>query len=326
VVTAERPPSPYQLLNLRELETNPTAIAEAARAAKKTLRAYQIGQYRAEALALMTEIGQAADLLMNEEKKAAYDAQRRDKLLALARENFPQAEPSRSLDDVFAEWLAGMEKAGLPIAQLLPDLMQWCLGRGIHWPSRGALNVPLPLGLWIYFEAAVVGQCVERGTLDDRRAAVKQLQQMFGVSVPLSRAIILDIARSPDSLKLGPLVRLAVEQPQQVMQSWVDRLVSGEGGKGRATAVRPGSPAYRVMAGLLGLEDETVLAKAELVASANAAPLKWIEKSVSVGAAAVKRLIDAAGGRSQLLLAAKVAVFVSLLILGLLVLLLVVGC
>jgi hypothetical protein len=328
VTTSERPPSPYQLLNLRELETNPMAIAEAARAAKKTLRAYQIGQYRTEALALMTEIGQAADLLTNEEKKAAYDAQRRERLLTLARENFPQADPSRSLDDAFAEWLTGIEKAGLPIAQLLPDLMQWCLGRTIRWPKRGILNVPLPLGLWIYFEAAVVGQCVERGTLDGRREAVKQIQVALGISAALSRAIILDMARSPDSLKLGPLARLAAEQPQQVMQSWRSRLTSGEGGKGRAKILKPSSPAHRAMTALLGLEDESALAKAELVSpTAGGAGLsKWIAESVSAGGTVAERLSEAAGGHSQLLLAVKVAAIVSLVFLAGLLLLLVVGC
>lgn len=327
ISTLERPPSPYQFLGLRELENDPLAIAEATRAAKKILRAYQIGQYRTEALALMTEIGQAADLLTNEEKKAAYDAERRQKLLALAQANFPQAELSRPLDDVFADWLGHAEKVGLPVAQLLPDLMQWCLNRPFSWPTRGSMGVPLPLGLWLYFEAAVVGQCVARGPLEKRVLAVKQMQQLLGVSVPLSRIINLDIARRPDSFIETPLVRQASDQPRQLMQIWVDRLAGG-GGQGRGLVLKTDSPGYRALAFLLGLVDESGRAIDEPVRPQRVKSSRRPALAGLLGAlgALVGRIVaglrDAAGGHPQLVLAVKIALAVSGVLILLLLLLL----
>ena len=250
VTSLERPPSHYVLLGLAELENNPRAIGEAARQAKKTIRAYQIGQYRREALALLTEIGQAVDVLTNVEKKSAYDAERRGLLLELAEANFPQAELERPLDEVFAEWLSRCDKGGLPVPQLLPELMRWCLSRAFSWPKRGAHGVPLPLGLWTYFEAAVVGQCVQRSALEQRVAAVKRAQQSFGISVDLSRIINLDIARRPESFAGSELVQTAADEPRELMQRWVDRLAD------RGVVLAETSGTYSALAFLLGLADE----------------------------------------------------------------------
>jgi len=131
VATLERPPSHYALLGLPELEDDGRAIQKAAREAKKTVRAYQIGAYRDQAVALLAEIGRAVDALTDAGKKAAYDGARRARLLSLAQQNFPQAELRRPLEDVFADWLGQSEKAGVPVPQLLPGLMQWCLGRSL---------------------------------------------------------------------------------------------------------------------------------------------------------------------------------------------------
>jgi hypothetical protein len=252
VTSLERPPSPYQLLGLAELETSQRAIADAARRVKRTARAYQIGQYRQHALALMTEIGQAADVLSNKEKKAAYDQRRLTSLLTLAEENFPQADLNRPLDEVFAEWLIRCEQAAMPVTRLLPELMQWCLNRSFAWPTRGSIEAPLPVGLWIYAEAAIVGQCVARGSLERRVQAVKQTQQLFGVSSDLSRIINLDIARRPASFAEMDLVRMAAAEPRTLMQTWVDRLAIGK----KRIIIEPGTPAYTALAFLLGLVDD----------------------------------------------------------------------
>jgi hypothetical protein len=249
VATIERPPSHYALLGLPELEDDRRAIQEAARRAKKTVRAYQIGAYRDQAVALLAEIARAVDTLTDADKKAEYDAERRAQLLALAQENFPQAELRRPLEDVFADWLGQSLKAGVPVPQLLPDLMQWCLGRALVWPTRGAHGVPLPLGLWIYAEAAIVGQCVRRSGEAQRAAAVKRLQQAFGISEQLSRIVILSVHRRPRSFVRMDLVRKAAEQPAGLMQDWVDRLALWR------ITLEATSPAYASLAFLLGLAD-----------------------------------------------------------------------
>ena len=252
VTSLERPPSPYQLLGLAELETSQRAIADAARRVKRTVRAYQIGQYRPLALALMTEIGQAADVLSNKDKKAVYDRRRLASLLTLAEENFPQADLNRPLDEVFAEWLVRCEQAAMPVTRLLPELMQWCLSRSFAWPTRGPVEVPLPMGLWIYAEAAIIGQCVARSPLERRVQAVKQTQQLFGVSSDLSRIINLDIARRPASFAEMDLVHMAADEPRRLMQMWVNRLAAGK----KQLLLDPDTPAYTALAFLLGLVDD----------------------------------------------------------------------
>jgi hypothetical protein len=315
IMTPERPPSPYQLLGLGELETSQKVVAEAARATKKTVRAYQIGQYRAEALALMTEIGQAADLLTNHEKKAAYDGQRRRRLLDLAKANFPQAELSRPLDEVFAEWLGQCDKAGLPVSRLLPDLMKWCLERPFAWPARGSLGAPLPVGLWVYLDAAVVGQCVAPGPLEARVRAVKQLQALLGVSVPLSRIINLDIVRRPDSFAETDVVRMAADQPRALMQAWIDRLAVA--GRGKGVALDTDSPAYRAMALLLGFVDENGSpidepVRPQTIEADRPSALAEMAAGLSDRAAAV---LDSfrrwAGGQPQLAMALKIALAIA---------------
>lgn len=248
--TRERPPSAYALLGMPELEHHPKAIGEASRQAKRTVRAYQVGPYRQQALDLLREIGQAVETLTNPEKKAAYDARRHRQLLELAQVAFPQAELERPLDEIFAEWLTRCEQSGYPVARLLPELMQWCLGRSFKWPARGRHEVPLPLGLWIYFEAAVVGQCVARSPLEQRVRAVKRAQGAFGITPELSRIIIVDVARRPESFAETPLVRTASERPRELMQEWINRLA------GCGVVLEESSATYAALAFLLGLADE----------------------------------------------------------------------
>ena len=250
VPTAERPPSCYALLGLRELENDPALIAAAARQARKTVRAYQIGKYRKEAMALLREIGEAIDTLSNPQKKTAYDQQRLRQATAAAKASFPPPDLRRTPEETLAQWLTRAEQLGLPTLTLLPDLMRWCLEQPTAWPLCGPENTPLPLGLWIYFESAVVGQCVERGSIDVRVAAVKRLQQIFGISEQLSRIINLDIGRRPQAFADTELVRLAAERPRDLMQQWLDRLARHDPDRGPAPKV------YGALAQLLGLVNE----------------------------------------------------------------------
>lgn len=247
VRTPERPPSHYALLGLRELESDPEAIAEAARRAKRTVRSYQIGKYRKRALELQTEIGRAADVLGDPEKKSEYDGERRERLVELARANFPAPDPDKSADELFADWLEQCREANLPVVELLGDLMAWCLRAGSQWPRRGTCQAPLPVGIWVYAESAAVGQCAERAPLQVRVAAVKRIQQGLGIGERLSRVINLEIAERPGSFVRSEVVRQAGASPRQLVQRWVDRLA--EAGVRTAEAC----PVGRAMPALVGL-------------------------------------------------------------------------
>jgi hypothetical protein len=321
IKAVERPPSHYALLGLPELESDPEAIAEASRNIKKTVRAYQIGKYRPQALALLTEIGQAVDVLTNPEKKAAYDLLRLRRAVELAEANFPHAEMGRPLDEMFADWLDQCDKAGLPLPQLLPQLMEWCLGRAYTWPSRGLHEAPLPLGLWLYFEAAVIGQCVERSPLERRIRAVKIIQQAFGVSERLSRIINLDIARRPQSFASSALVTMAANEPRELMQQWVDRLGS------RGLVLEPASHTFSALAFLLGLVEEDGKPVAKPIRPRTVQPrkpgaalaaLRSVEDLYDQAVAAVQELLLV--HRSALKLAALLALGLVLAVLGLLML------
>jgi len=319
--TLERPPSYYALLGLAELENNPHAISESSRQLKKTVRAYQIGQYRTQALALMTEIGQAVDTLTDPRKKAAYDRRRIGRLLELAQANFPQAELERPLDEVFADWLARCDTVGLPVPQLLPELMKWCLSRPFTWPARGPHDVPLPLGLWIYFEAAVIGQCVERSPLEQRVRAVKRTQASFGISAELSRIINLDIARRPESFAGSTLVGMAADAPRDLMQTWVDRLAAS------GIVLDDASPTYAAVAFLLGLADPEGRPIAEPVRprTVQAARPSWVRRTVDAGCDLADRLRDWAAANPHIVrslwIALAIAVGAIVLLLAALVLL-----
>lgn len=257
VRTVERPPSPYALLGLAELEADAAAIGDAALTTKRTLRGYQIGKYRKQAIELQTEVSRAADTLTHPEKKATYDAGRMEILLERAQANFPQADLGRPLDDLFFDWLTACDRVGMPVPQLLPRLMTWCLGRSFNWPQRGLLKAPLPLGLWVYVDAVLVGQLVERNTLDMRVRAVKAIQQSLGVSENLARMVNQHIGRRPRSFALLPVVQRAANEPRDLMQEWVDRLAA------HGVALEAQSSGYKAMAFLLGLtgQDGNVLEK-----------------------------------------------------------------
>ncbi len=245
--TVERPPSAYALFNLSELETDTAAIGDAALVVKRTLRSYQIGKYRKQALQLQGEVSKAADILTHPQKKAEYDAQRQTVLLQRAQANFPQADMDRPLDDLFVDWLTACDRVGMPVPQIMPQLMSWCLDRAFNWPQRGNLKVPLPLGLWIYTEVALVGQLVERQPLETRVRAVKAVQQALGVSQALALMVNQHIGRRAKSFGLLPVTQMAANQPRKLMQEWVDRLAA------RKVNLEPESTPYKAMAFLLGL-------------------------------------------------------------------------
>ncbi|NLX60096.1 MAG: hypothetical protein GXY74_13540 [Phycisphaerae bacterium] len=250
IQTTERPPSHYALLGVPELEDNVHAINEAARKAKKTVRAYQIGKYRSQALAVLTEIGQAVDVLTHRDKKSAYDAHRLTVSLRKAEDLFPQTDMDRSLDQLFVEWLTACAGTGLPVVQILPDMMQWCLKRNFAWPRRGEEDLPLPMGLWLYRDVAIVARCVERGPFERRAEAVKQIQQAAGLPESLSRLVVMDVFRRPQSFALMPEVRLAAEQPRELLQQWVNRLAACD------AAIPQRSDTFEAMAFVLGLAEE----------------------------------------------------------------------
>lgn len=72
---ANRPPTHYQLLGLEPGEADADVIEEAAVRQTTYLRSYQVGAHAAECTRILNEIAQARLVLLNPQKRKAYDAQ-----------------------------------------------------------------------------------------------------------------------------------------------------------------------------------------------------------------------------------------------------------
>ncbi len=75
-----QPPTHYRLLGIAVFEESPTVIENAADRQMAHLRTFQTGKHVAESQKLLNEVATAKVCLLNPEKKAAYDAQLRQKL------------------------------------------------------------------------------------------------------------------------------------------------------------------------------------------------------------------------------------------------------
>ena len=69
----QRPPSHYQLLGISATESDPDVIEEAVLQRTAHLRTYQIGPLAKECTRLLNEVAQAKVVLLNPEKRKAYD-------------------------------------------------------------------------------------------------------------------------------------------------------------------------------------------------------------------------------------------------------------
>jgi serine/threonine protein kinase len=75
-----QPANHYRLLGIAAFEENSTVIANAADQRMMILRTFQTGKHATESQKLLNEVAAAKVCLLNAEKKAAYDAQLREKL------------------------------------------------------------------------------------------------------------------------------------------------------------------------------------------------------------------------------------------------------
>ena len=233
VETAE--PSHYGLLGVPELETDEKAILQAGRRVKRKVRAYQIGLYRKQALGLLAEVGQAVSTLTNPEKKRAYDntlmAGWREETEALGREHLGQGERTPA---ALEAWLTACRERGIPVARLMPYLMQRVMARTEGWPAVGAHSLPLPVAVWIYRDAAVLGQCLESGPLEKRVESVKKAQRMLGIPLGVARMVAEDVGRSVHVFSELRVVRQAKDDPERTLLRLGRRIRRYGGNLGKA--------------------------------------------------------------------------------------------
>src|SRR6187397_3162033 len=75
----EQPADHYRLLGIRRYESNDEVISNAADQRVRHLRSMQVGKRQAETQKLLNEIAAAAGVLLDQEKRNAYDAKLRAK-------------------------------------------------------------------------------------------------------------------------------------------------------------------------------------------------------------------------------------------------------
>ena len=189
-------PTYYGLLGLPELEGDAGAVHHAGRRVKRKLRAYQIGTYRKQALDLLAEVAQAVSVLANPEKKRAYDRELFERWRAAIEELSRSHLDGKPRDAATLEaFFAACGHRCVPTTRMLGVVVR-SIGRRLNeWPPHGTHRLRLPVALWIYRDAVILGQCLPIGSLERRVEAVKGVQKVLGISEGLARLVAEDVAR-----------------------------------------------------------------------------------------------------------------------------------
>jgi hypothetical protein len=124
----EQPPDHYRLLGVRRFESNDDVIANAADQRMAYVRTFQSGKRSKESQALLNEIAAARGVLLDQERRPAYDQELRGRIAAL---NSAAVLPLEDLPP------------GMPVAQ--PLAMPPAMPPAAAWPDTGEFAGPVPV-------------------------------------------------------------------------------------------------------------------------------------------------------------------------------------
>ena len=243
-------PSYYGLLGLPELETDEAAVLGAGRRVKRKVRAYQIGLYRKQALGLLAEVGQAVSVLTNKKKKKIYDGELMARWKGAVEELY-EAHCNGEVKEpgVLEAWLTACRLRGVPVTRLMPYLMQTLTERVGDWPTAGDHDLGLPVNLWIYRDAVVLGQCLHVGSLETRIEAVKQAQKRLAIPEGLARLVAEEVGQAQHLFARTRMVMQGKTDPEGILLR-LGRRIQRFGGR------LNGGGVLSAVAGLLGVHEE----------------------------------------------------------------------
>ena len=313
-------PTHYELLGLPQLETEPPAIQSAARRVKRKLRAYQIGRYRRQALAVLAEVGQAVSVLTNPDKKRAYDNDLVRRWRATAEELYRvHGEGEGPSESAVEAWLVACHLRGVPVARLMPYLARLLEARVEGWRPHGECRCGLPINLWLYRDAVILGRCLHVGALEQRIEAVKGIQKLLEVPEDLARLMAEEVSRSLHLFGHSRIVLEARRDPSAVLVRLGRRIYRYGGHLGRRSKV------LMAVAILLGGHKKILeqafqrLQEPPVDLSAAQAARVAARRAQRRVRAAPRALVTYVAGRPQLLIAAGVFVGAVVLVAALLV-------
>ena len=246
-------PSYYGLLSLPELESDSTVIMHAGRRVKRKLRAYQIGPYRKQALDMLAEVGQAVAVLTSPEKKPAYDRELMGRWKSTVEELYrAHCEGAPREPAVLEAWLAACVSRGVPVTRVLPAILRKMRPHLKEWPPHGEHKLGLPISVWIYRDAVILGQCLHVGTLEHRAEAVKHIQKSLGVTEGLARLVAEEVSRSLHLFAHTRFVTRAKRDPEEYLVRLGRRVRRCGGHLGRRADI------LTAVASLLGLNRKSL--------------------------------------------------------------------
>ncbi|MDP6380178.1 MAG: hypothetical protein QF662_02430, partial [Phycisphaerae bacterium] len=207
-----------------------TTIREAGRRLKRKARRYQVGQYRKPALDLLSQISRAVSVLTNPVKRRNYNRRLLSLRLGISDRIFKEHAGGVCDANTAMEWLLGAANWGVPIARLMPLLIRRLLaGMGQQtplprWPTHSEGRLTFPISVWLYRDAVVLGQLVDRAHLAERVDAVQGLQKVLKIPQDLARKIVTEVAESQNAYDLMRFVGQARSKPRESMERILRRL------------------------------------------------------------------------------------------------------
>ena len=282
-------PSYYDLLGLPPLAGDTSAVMSAGRHAKRQVRMYQIGPYRDQALRLLAEIGNAVSVLMNPEKKRAYDlelmARWKDDIQRLYGRHCTDAERTPA---VFEAWLVACRDAGVPVARLMPLICRTLRARGDAWPPHGEHDLSLPAGLCIYRDVVILGRCTSLAMLEKRVRAVQRVQRALAISEGIALLIGREVGKGIHLFARERLAQQAEHEPEAVVLR-LARRIRRMGGRLEGRSKVLGSAAA-----LVGIRRKQIPALMERIdeSPVDLPPGKWVAQKTRERIGIVSELLE----------------------------------